>query len=134
MLDGIEWLERCVKLLPPRRCVVPLGNKFIQFDTSTRRGVIGFQKIPDDIDTVLCVNIFNSNRSCKDICKHAYEILPPDGVIIITCTDIHPGVVRFSLRLFDWKYITMVPDSGHTFAIAGKGERPFSLVKINERP
>jgi hypothetical protein len=130
MVDGVGWIEQCLSKLPKRRRVLNLDMSFIQFDASTRQGVIRLQYIPADVDTVVCLNNFDNARNCKAICLHAYDILPNDGIIIIVSNTIHPGLLRFSLKKFDWKYITVIPDRGELYAIAGKGEKPLILEKV----
>lgn len=132
MIDGINWIEQCLRKLPKRRRLIKLDASFIQFDASTRQGIIRLQRIPDDTDTVVCLNAFDNIRNCKAICHHAYDILSPDGIIIIVSNNTHPGVIRFALKRFDWKYITMVPDRGELYAIAGKGDKPQWDVDNNE--
>ena len=123
-MDDFFWIEQCLSKLPKRKRVFRLNMSFIQYDASTRHGVIKLRHIPQDVDTVLCVNSFDNPRDCKTICKQAFTLLPNDGVLIIINNAIHPGLLRFALKPFDWKYITVVPDSGNVYAIAGKGERP----------
>lgn len=124
MHTDIEWIVQCLSKLPKRQRVFRLDMSFIQYDASSRHGIIRIQFVPKDVDTVLCVNTFDNPRDCKVICRHAHDLLPETGVLIVVNNVIHPGMLRFALKKFDWKYITVVPDTGNVYAIAGKGEKP----------
>lgn len=128
VIEGLDWITQCLTRLPKRRRVIKLDQSFIQYDASSRHGVIRLQFIPDDTDTVVCLNTLDNARDCKAICHHAYNILPDDGVIVIVSSVLHPGLLRFALKRFDWKYITVIPDRGITYAMAGKGDKPLMVA------
>lgn len=129
-VDGIDWIAQCMTRLPERKRILKVDQSFIQYETSTRHGVIRLQYIPEHTDTLVCLNTINNARDCKIICGSAYDILPDGGIIIVISSVLHPGLLRFALKSFDWKYITMIPDRGITYAMAGKGVKP-ELVNEN---
>lgn len=96
-------------------------------------------------DTVICAGVLEHIKNGRMLCQTIHRILDDDGVFIVECatmmalqhayhandrdgwySNVHPGLLRWWLKCFQWRYITVVPSSGHLYAIAGKGLRYYA--------
>lgn len=124
MIYGPGWINQCLSKLPPRQSILRLDESYINFDPVTRRGTVKIAVVPAHPDTIICYNLFDNINTSRAVIPQLYDMLADDGVMIIVCPVIHPGAMRRILTIFAWKYITVVPDAGELYAVAGKGYRP----------
>jgi hypothetical protein len=164
-MSSIRFIKNALSRYPPRRRVVEFGGLIpdeqirILFEGSQYTHIALDSTQPDiepniirnilthapivSPDTVVCYNILQHTRYGEAICRHAYNILQDDGIIIIVCAadpripyswldnshvlnrdewykNIHPGIMRHWLKPFKGKHIVLCSDVGELYAVARK--------------
>lgn len=123
-----RWIQDRLVELPPRKHVVMWEQSTIQLNTVTLQGKIRLVMYHQKPDTIICSNILTEHYG-RVICARIHELLADDGILLIVSKNIHPGIMRFWLKPFAWRYITAFPTIGETYAIAGKGEKYYEQGK-----
>lgn len=130
MTNTHSWVEKCLQELPERKRVVNLDRSFFTFDPVSHRGRIRIERVSATLpDTIICTYIIDGNSKGRSLFRRFYDSLSDDGVIIVVCKNMNPGLMRYWLKPFAWKYIAVIPKISDTCAIAGKGEHYYVTLQ-----
>ncbi len=143
-----NWVEWCVRVLPPRRAVLEIGSRDVNgsvrplfprvarywgIDTADGPGVDEVAdgatwRSPGGYDTVVCCECLEHVRAAPDICTSAWTALAPGGVFIVTAAGRgrppHSAVDGGPLRPGEW-YGNVGPDELRTWLTG------FSVVLVD---
>lgn len=124
MNNGLQdWITICMNEMPHRKHVMRFNRSFISYNSQTRQGVIRIAINQEPPDLIICQNLFEhySYKYNEELCLKLHAMLSNDGIILVEFNGLDPGIFRYWLKPFRWRYITAVPKIRKTFAIAGKG-------------